>query len=133
MTHFSQRDNFSTAARVLGALFYYAPDSAEASALVSALSNDGWQAQWPLEKTTLSPLVAQFQAEADESLPQAWQRLFVGPYALPSPPRDPSGWIVKTCCLATPRWLCVSGCGTTVSSLLCSKMNQKITLVHYCC
>ena len=86
MTHFSQRDNFSTAARVLGALFYYAPDSAEASALVSALSNDGWQAQWPLEKTTLSPLVAQFQAEADESLPQAWQRLFVGPYALPSPP-----------------------------------------------
>ncbi|WP_441545997.1 hypothetical protein [Citrobacter freundii] len=72
MTHFSQRDNFSTAARVLGALFYYAPDSAEASALVSALSNDGWQAQWPLEKTTLSPLVAQFQAEADESLPQAW-------------------------------------------------------------
>lgn len=86
MTHFSQRDNFSTAARVLGALFYYAPDSAEASALVSALRTDGWQAQWPLEKTTLSPLVAQFQAEADESLPQAWQRLFVGPYALPSPP-----------------------------------------------
>ncbi|MBE0047224.1 Tat proofreading chaperone DmsD, partial [Citrobacter portucalensis] len=26
MTHFSQRDNFSTAARVLGALFYYALD-----------------------------------------------------------------------------------------------------------
>ena len=45
MTHFSQRDNFSTAARVLGALFYYAPDSAEASALVSALRTDGWQAQ----------------------------------------------------------------------------------------
>ncbi|MFV0567943.1 MAG: molecular chaperone TorD family protein, partial [Citrobacter portucalensis] len=86
MTHFSQRDNFSTAARVLGALFYYAPDSAEASALVSALRTDGWQAQWPLEKTTLSPLAAQFQADADESLPQAWQRLFVGPYALPSPP-----------------------------------------------
>ncbi|MCN9844848.1 Tat proofreading chaperone DmsD, partial [Escherichia coli] len=32
MTHFSQQDNFSVAARVLGALFYYAPESA-ASAL----------------------------------------------------------------------------------------------------
>ena len=48
MTHFSQCDNFSTAARVLGALFFYAPDSAEASAMVSALKADGWQAQWPL-------------------------------------------------------------------------------------
>ena len=27
MTHFSQQDNFSVAARVLGALFYYAPES----------------------------------------------------------------------------------------------------------
>lgn len=86
MTHFSQRDNFSTAARVLGALFYYAPDSAEASALVSALKTDGWQAQWPLDPTTLSALAVQLQTEADEPLPQAWQRLFIGPYALPSPP-----------------------------------------------
>lgn len=31
MTHFSQQDNFSVAARVLGALFYYAPESAEAA------------------------------------------------------------------------------------------------------
>lgn len=86
MTHFSQRDNFSTATRVLGALFYYAPDSAEASALVSALKTDGWQAQWPLDPTTLSALAVQLQTEADEPLPQAWQRLFIGPYALPSPP-----------------------------------------------
>ncbi|GCS66570.1 twin-arginine leader-binding protein for DmsA and TorA [Escherichia coli] len=37
MTHFSQQDNFSVAARVLGALFYYAPESAEAAPLVAAL------------------------------------------------------------------------------------------------
>lgn len=86
MTHFSQGDNFSTSARVLGALFYYAPDSAEASALVSALRADGWQAQWPLDQAMLFPLAARLQAEVDEPLPQAWQRLFVGPYALPSPP-----------------------------------------------
>lgn len=34
MTHFSQQDNFSVAARVLGALFYYAPESAEAAPLL---------------------------------------------------------------------------------------------------
>ena len=26
------------------------------------------------------------QTDSDETLPQAWQRLFIGPYALPSPP-----------------------------------------------
>lgn len=86
MIHFSQRDHFTTAARALGALFYYAPDSAEAVPLVSALSADGWQTQWPLSEEALSPLVAQFQADAGEPLPQAWQRLFIGPYALPAPP-----------------------------------------------
>lgn len=42
MTHFSQQDNFSVAARVLGALFYYAPESAEAAPLVAVLTSDGW-------------------------------------------------------------------------------------------
>lgn len=86
MTHFSQRDHFTTAARALGALFYYAPDSAEAAPLVSALSADGWQTQWPLCGESLSSLVAQFQADSGEPLSQAWQRLFIGPYALPAPP-----------------------------------------------
>lgn len=86
MTHFSQQDNFSVAARVLGALFYYAPESAEASPLVSALTGDGWDTQWPLSQTSLAPLVTTFKEECEESRNQAWQRLFVGPYALPSPP-----------------------------------------------
>ena len=38
MTDFTQRDDFAMTARVLGALFYYAPDSAEATPLVSALT-----------------------------------------------------------------------------------------------
>ncbi len=46
MTHFSQQDNFSVAARVLGALFYYAPESAEAAPLVAVLTSDGWETQW---------------------------------------------------------------------------------------
>ncbi|STL94437.1 anaerobic dimethyl sulfoxide reductase maturation protein (twin-arginine leader-binding protein) [Escherichia coli] len=40
MTHFSQQDIFSVAARVLGALFYYAPESAEAAPLVAVLTSD---------------------------------------------------------------------------------------------
>ena len=86
MTHFSQQDNFSVAARVLGALFYYAPESAEAAPLVAVLTSDGWETQWPLPEASLAPLVTAFQTQSEETHPQAWQRLFVGPWALPSPP-----------------------------------------------
>ncbi|MTH46092.1 Tat proofreading chaperone DmsD [Intestinirhabdus alba] len=86
MTDFTQRDDFSITARALGALFYYAPQSAEAAPLVTALSSEGWEAQWPLPAEVLSPLSAAFQAESEEPLAEAWQRLFLGPYALPSPP-----------------------------------------------
>ena len=55
MTHFSQQDNFSVAARVLGALFYYAPESAEAAPLVAVLTRDGWETQWPLPEASLAP------------------------------------------------------------------------------
>ncbi|HFQ8228449.1 TPA: Tat proofreading chaperone DmsD [Citrobacter freundii] len=86
MTDFTQRDDFAMTARVLGALFYYAPDSAEAAPLVSALTADDWQTQWPLTAEILAPLATDFKRVSDESLPEAFQRLFVGPYALPSPP-----------------------------------------------
>jgi len=86
MTAFSQHENFTLTARVLGALFYYAPDSTEAAPLVDALQGDEWQALWPLPEEVLTALSAEFKADSDEPLSQAWQRLFVGPYALPSPP-----------------------------------------------
>ena len=82
MTHFSQQDNFSVAARVLGALFYYAPESAEAAPLVAVLTSDGWETQWPLPEASLAPLVTAFQTQCEETHAQAWQRLFVGPWAL---------------------------------------------------
>lgn len=86
MTDFTQHDDFALTARVLGTLFYFAPDSAEAAPLVSVLTSDDWQTQWPLPPETLSPLAATFKAKSEESLIAAFQRLFVGPYALPSPP-----------------------------------------------
>lgn len=61
MTAFTQRDNFSMTARVLGALFYFAPESDEASPLVSAFASDDWQTQWPLPSEELSPLARMFK------------------------------------------------------------------------
>ncbi len=86
MTTFLQRDDFAVTARVLGALFYYSPESHETAPLVQALLNDDWQAQWPLDAEALAPVAAMFKTHSEESLPQAWQRLFIGPYALPSSP-----------------------------------------------
>lgn len=83
---FLQRDDFAVTARVLGALFYYSPESHETAPLVQALLTDDWQAQWPLDAEALAPVAAMFKTHSEESLPQAWQRLFIGPYALPSPP-----------------------------------------------
>jgi TorA maturation chaperone TorD len=84
MTHFSQRDNFSTAARVLGALFYYAPDSGSfgTGQCVKQRWLAGAVAAW---KTTLSPLVAQFQAEADE-LSRGLAASVCRPLCAPAPP-----------------------------------------------
>ncbi|CBG88241.1 Tat proofreading chaperone DmsD [Citrobacter rodentium] len=86
MTDFTQRDDFAMTARVLGALFYFAPDSNEAAQIVTSLQTDDWLTQWPLAQEQLAPLAPLFRSESEETLAQAWQRLFVGPWALPSPP-----------------------------------------------
>lgn len=86
MTDFTQHDAFPMTARVLGALFYLPPESPEAAPLVEALKGTEWLTQWPLPQEVLQPLSAKFNADAEETLSEAWQRLFVGPYALPSPP-----------------------------------------------
>ena len=78
------RDAVALSARTLGALFSFSPESAQAAPLVAALQDGSWQAQWPYPLA--DSLVTGFAAASDEPLPQAWQRLFVGPYALPSPP-----------------------------------------------
>ncbi|HFZ8993552.1 TPA: Tat proofreading chaperone DmsD [Citrobacter freundii] len=86
MTFFTEHEDFSVAARVLGALFYYPPESREAAPLIAALQADDWQARWPLPEQALASVAAGFTAESEETLSQAWQRLFIGPWALPSPP-----------------------------------------------
>lgn len=74
-----QRDAFAITARVLGALFYYPPESEQAAPLVAALQNPAWQMQWPLPPEALVPLAEEFSDGSDEPLSDAWQRLFIGP------------------------------------------------------
>lgn len=86
MNELSQRESFAFSARVLGALFGFAPDSEQAAPLVSALTTSDWYQDWPYAHESLSTLAQTFKTPADEPLSEAWQRLFIGPYALPAPP-----------------------------------------------
>jgi len=79
-------EGFAFTARVLGALFYFAPDSEQAAPLVTALTQGYWQQDWPLPPGQLAPIADVLRQPSDEPLPDAWQRLFIGPWALPAPP-----------------------------------------------
>lgn len=79
-------EGFAFTARVLGALFYFAPDSEQAAPLVTALTEGDWQQDWPLPSGLLAPVAEILRQPSDEALPDAWQRLFIGPWALPAPP-----------------------------------------------
>lgn len=56
MKEVSQRDSFAFSARVLGALFYFAPDSEQTAPLVQALTAGDWIQDWPLAWKRCSPL-----------------------------------------------------------------------------
>ena len=73
MKDVSHRESFAFSARVLGALFYFAPDSEQAAPLVQALTAGEWVQDWPLPPGTLQPVADTFAASADEPLRDAWQ------------------------------------------------------------
>lgn len=108
------RDAVALSARTLGALFSFSPESAQAAPLVAALQDGSWQAQWPFPLA--DSLVTGFAAASDEPLPQAWQRLFIGPWALPAPPWG-SVWLDKEnvlfgdSTLALREWMRANGIG----------------------
>lgn len=53
---------------------------------MQALIAGEWVQDWPLSPETLQPVADTFATSSDEPLTDAWQRLFIGPYALPAPP-----------------------------------------------
>ncbi|WP_039058320.1 Tat proofreading chaperone DmsD [Enterobacter sp. Bisph1] len=88
------RETFIFTARVLGALFYYPPDSEPCAPLITALRSGEWQDQWTLPAEALLALAQEFAKPCDEPLTEGWQRLLIGPHALPAPPWG-SVWLDK--------------------------------------
>jgi len=74
--------------RVLGILLYAPPESKESQPLLATLQDPQWAVEWPYEGCEeAAALIAEGMAEDQpETLADAYQRLFVGPYALPAPP-----------------------------------------------
>ena len=85
MKDVSQREAFAFSARVLGALFYYSPDSEHVAPLVNALTAGDWVTDWPLPQARCSPSPTPLRYLPMSPSPTR-QRLFIGPYALPAPP-----------------------------------------------
>ena len=88
-------NNISLTARVLGAAFYYSPSRIQD--IVTLLSSNEWGESWPYELLELKQSIAKQLAITEtehESLDEAYQRLFIGPYALPSAPWG-SVWLDK--------------------------------------
>lgn len=81
--------NIALTGRVLGILFYQDPKGPDAAPLYASLEDPSWAEQWPLQLPELADIarrIADGVGFESESLPQAFQRLFVGPHALPAAP-----------------------------------------------
>ncbi|MFO6297378.1 Tat proofreading chaperone DmsD [Rahnella selenatireducens] len=109
-------ESISLTAKVLGAMLFYPPDSDQVQPLVALLKDSGWKPMWPCAthdaKARAAELFAQTKASAEE-LNEAWQRLFVGPYALPAPPwgsvyLDKESVIFGDSTLALRQWMRVN-------------------------
>ncbi|MGC6387600.1 Tat proofreading chaperone DmsD [Ewingella sp. S1.OA.A_B6] len=75
--------------KILGSLLYFSPSSEQGQPLIHWLQSSDWEQDWPYgEPENLQPIVALLASSQgySESEDEAFQRLFVGPYALPAPP-----------------------------------------------
>jgi TorA maturation chaperone TorD len=85
----SRLENIALAGRILGTLFSHEPDHESAAPFVSLLAQRDGLSEWPVDHPDLPAIADRFAAGyafEPEPLPVAWQRLFIGPHALPAPP-----------------------------------------------
>lgn len=84
-----QLDDFSLCIQTLGALFSYDPADSRVSKLIALFRTSEWLTEWPLTMHYNCQKIDQLfqgQANQSESLKEAYERLFIGPKALPAPP-----------------------------------------------
>ncbi|RYJ18300.1 Tat proofreading chaperone DmsD [Rahnella variigena] len=82
-------ESISLTGKILGVVLFYPPDSREVQPLIALLESSEWAPLWPCATEDAKAQVTEYFSQIDqaqESLADAYQRLFVGPYALPAPP-----------------------------------------------
>ncbi|MCK3658395.1 Tat proofreading chaperone DmsD [Pasteurellaceae bacterium Pebbles2] len=76
--------SIAVSAKILGALFYYAPDDEKVRSILAFFQQENWQNQWFFEpnENTLTLINQGLQ----QNLAEQYQALFIGPNALAAPP-----------------------------------------------
>lgn len=89
-------EHVAVTGRVLGSLFYFSPENENNAEIITILQEPTWHEEWPFALPSLAKIsqLLQSSAQENEPLSEAWQRLFIGPYALPAPPWG-SVWLDK--------------------------------------
>lgn len=112
-------DNIALTGRVLGVLLYAPPESDECRALLATMADPAWLTEWPYgENQAAAQLIAEgIKDQQPETLSEAYQRLFVGPYALPAPPwgsvyLDKESVLFGDSTLRLRKWLRINGIDT---------------------
>ncbi|WP_435953627.1 Tat proofreading chaperone DmsD [Dryocola sp. BD626] len=75
--------------RVLGILYHQGPQSQDAASLYASLADPAWHEQWPVQTPELTEIASRMTdglSDTNETLSEAYQRLFIGPHALPAAP-----------------------------------------------
>ncbi len=89
-------NDIAVTARILGAVFYYSPE--QVPDIITLLVSGEWVTDWHYgsmaHKQAMAVEMATINRDDNETLNEAYQRLFIGPYALPSPPWG-SVWLDK--------------------------------------
>ena len=100
-------------AAILGALFYYDPTSEKCSGVIDWVGGcdpAAWEFGQPRAAAAIEAMRAALGQESPEQLHKAYNRLFIGPYALPAPPwgsvyTDPEGVLFGNLTLSVRQWM----------------------------
>lgn len=110
-------EDAALSASLLGVLFYVDPDDDRCAGAVSFICADDAAAQWPdagADAAAALDLARRNAAAQDETLHEAFARLFVGPNRLPAPPwgsvyTDPESVIFGNLTLDVRAWMRANG------------------------
>lgn len=107
-------ESVASAAALLGTVFYQDPASEKGAAAFSWFAADNaanaWEFGRPAAKDAILTMKATLEQGDDRAFHEEYNRLFIGPYALPAPPwasvyTDPEGVIFGNATLGVRQWM----------------------------